>query len=372
MRVGVNARRLSGQRLGIGRYIEYIAKYWDTMLGPSDRVTLYVQEPLVEHPLRLSEAFTVRPLQPKLTGSVWENVLLPSRAGEMDVLFGPSYTLPLAYPGRTVVATHSINEVDSGSHPWWYKVTYTPWYRLSAQKADRVIVPSNSTKVDIQAYYGIPAEKIDVVAEGVDDAFQPHDDEERKRKTRIQFTGTDRPYILFVGKASQRRNIPTLMRAFSLLKKRHKIPHTLLLVGPNVLNLRLPQLAEELGIADCFVQTDGRFETHAPLIDIYNAADLYAYPSTYDGFSLTTVEAMACGVPVIAMNKAALREIADGCAYTLDELNEETLADAAIRILTDVELYGRLRARGLERAKTLRWRNTARQTLDVLRKVAES
>jgi glycosyltransferase involved in cell wall biosynthesis len=120
------------------------------------------------------------------------------------------------------------------------------------------------------------------------------------------------------------------------------------------------------------VQTDGKFETHAPLIDIYNAADVYAYPSTYDGFSLTTVEAMACGLPVIAMNKAALREIADGCAYTLDELNEETLADAIYRVLTDTPLREGLRARGLERAKTLRWRNTARQTLDVLRQVARS
>jgi glycosyltransferase involved in cell wall biosynthesis len=372
MRVGVNARRLSGQRLGVGRYIEYMVKYWDTMLDPSDRVKLYVQQPIREHPIELSDAFTVQPLQPKLTGSVWENLLLPSQASQVDVMFGPSYTLPLVYPGRSVVATHSINEMDPGSHPWWYKLTYSPWYRLSAQRADRVIVPSSSTKADVQEYYGISADRIDIVPQGVDDSFQPHDDEEQKRATRLEFTGSERPYILFVGKASQRRNIPTLMRAFSIAKQRHNLPHTLLLVGPNPLNLPLEQLAQEFGISDCFVQTDGKFDTHRPLISIYNAADLYAYPSTYDGFSLTMVEAMACGIPVVAVNKAALREVADGCAYMLDELTDESLAEALHLVLTDTALRSQLRAKGLERANTLRWRDTARQTLDILRKVAQA
>jgi glycosyltransferase involved in cell wall biosynthesis len=372
MRLGVNARRLAGQRLGIGRYIEYMVKYWDTMLSPEERVTLYVQEPLRDQPLTLSNAFSIRHIESKLTGSIWENLMLPARASEVDVLFGPAYTIPLAYPGRTVVATHSINEVQAGAHPWWYKLTYTPWYRLSAQKADRVIVPSESTKLDVQEHYDIRAENIDVVPEGVDDAFQPLDDENLNRATRQRYLGSDRPYILFVGKASQRRNIPTLMAALGLLKQRHKIPHTLLLVGPNVMGLPLSQLAQEHGIADSFVQTDGRFDSHRELISIYNAADVYAYPSTYDGFSLTTLEAMACGVPVVAVDRAAIREIAQGCAILLDELNAETLADAIYRLLTDTPLREELRTKALERAATLRWRATAQQTLDVLRKVAQA
>jgi glycosyltransferase involved in cell wall biosynthesis len=372
MRLGVNARRLAGQRLGIGRYIEYMMKYWDTMLTPAERVTLYVQEPLHEQPLDLSGAFNVKALGPRLTGSVWENLVLPSRAGELDVLFGPAYTIPLAYPGRTVVATHSINEVDASAHPWWYRVTYTPWYRLSARKADRVIVPSESTRSDVVEHYGIPAENIDVVPEGVDDSFQPLEDEELNRATRNQYFDGGRPYVLFVGKASQRRNIPTLIAAIGQLRKQHNIPHGLLLVGPNVLDLPLAQLAQEHGIADRFVQTDGRFDSHRELIAIYNAADVYAYPSTYDGFSLTTVEAMACGIPVVGVNRAAIREIAGGCAVLLDELNVDTLADGIYRVLTDTTLRQDLRSKALERARTLRWSNTAQQTLDVLRRVAQA
>lgn len=373
MKLGVNARRLSGQRLGIGRYLEYIIKYWGEMLMPSDRVTLYVRELLADDGLRPSDAFTVRLLGPRLTGVLWENLLLPSQSSDLDVLFGPSYTMPLAYRGRSVVAIHSINEVQPGAHPWRYRLTYTPWYRASALKADRVIVPSQSTSADIQRHYGVSPEKIDVVAEGVDDFFVPLDDEELVHATRVRYLGVDRPYILFVGKISQRRNIPNLMAAFSALKKRYDIPHHLLLVGPNPLGLPLKEMAAELGITDCFVQTDGRLDDHKEIVPVYNAADLYAYPSTYDGFSLTVVEAMACGIPVVTVDRAALHEIAGGgCALMVEEPTVEGLADAMYKILSDRMLSEELRTKGLERARTLHWRDTARNTLDVLRRVASA
>lgn len=372
MRLGVNARRLSGQRLGIGRYIEYMVKYWDEMLTPSERVTLYVQEPLPDDGLKLSDAFSVRQLRPRLTGALWENMLLPRRSADLDVLFGPSYTMPLAYRGRSVVAIHSINEIQPGAHPWRYRLTYTPWYRASALKADRVIVPSQSTSADIQRHYGIAPEKIDVVAEGVDDSFVPLDDEELVHATRVRYLGVDRPYILFVGKSSQRRNIPNLMAAFSLLKKRDGIPHHLLLMGPNPLGLPLEEMASDLGITDSFVQTEGRLGSHQEIIAVYNAADLYAYPSTYDGFSLTVVEAMACGLPVVTVDRPAIQEIAGGCALMIDEPTVDALADGMYQVLSDPALGEDLRKKGLERAGTLRWRNTAQQTLDVLRGVAQA
>lgn len=372
MIIGVNARRLQGQRFGIGRYIEYMLKYWDKILLPSERVNLYVQEPLADHPLQLSDAFTVCPLPPTIQGCVWENLRLPFTAKDVDVFFGPSYTMPLIYSGRAVVATHSVNEIQAGTHPWWYQLTYTPWYRLSAKKADRVIVPSESTRIDVQERYGIPDEKIDVVLEGVDDAFQPMDDQDALRAVRERYFGRDRPYVLFVGKFSQRRNIPMLMEAFGQLKRQHDLPHGLLLVGRNVLGLPLEELAARFGISDSLVHTEGRFASHQEVIAVYNAADLYAYPSAYDGFSLTVVEAMACGIPVVTVNRAALREIAGGCSVMIDEPGVDALADAMYRVLSDPSLRQDLRTKGLERAGSLRWESTASQTLAVLRQVARS
>src|SRR5687767_7848027 len=117
---GVNALRLSGQRLGIGRYIEYLLRYWDTMLTPSERVIVFVAEPVDLADLQLSERVEVRVLPSRLRGVLWETFVLARRHREMDVLFNPSYTIPLGYRGRTVVATHSVNEAEKGTHPWWY------------------------------------------------------------------------------------------------------------------------------------------------------------------------------------------------------------------------------------------------------------
>jgi len=356
----------------MGRYIEYLLKYWEEMSLPSDRFTLYIREPLGKNGPHLSKAFTSELLQPKLTGLLWENLLLPRHAREVDVLFGPSYTVPLAYRGRCVVAIHSLNEAQPGTHPWWYGLTYSPLYRLSAQHAHTVIVPSQSVKQDMQEHYGIATDKIEVVPLGVDDSFRPIEDVDLLRSTRQRYLGTDQPYILLVDKLSERRNIPLLLEAFAVLKKRHKIPHRLLLFGPNHLNLPLERMASELGISDSVVQTDGLVTEHWELVPIYNAADLYVLPSSYEGFSLPILEAMACGIPVLTTNRAALAEIASGYALLVDDLTVEALSDAMARALNDPQLRQHLRARGLERARSFRWEDTARRTLELLRKVAHA
>ena len=371
MKLGVDALRLSGQRLGIGRYLEYLLKYWNEQLERSDVVTLYVREPVDLDELGLSDAFRVNVLGPAINGTLWENAILAPRCVGQHVLFGPSYTLPLTYSGRSVVATHSVNEAQPDAHPWWYNYSHSVLNRLSALKANRVIVPSESTKVDVERYYGIEPSKIDVVAEGADEMFRPISDQDILRNTRERYFGYDRPYILFVGKLSQRRNIPSLMRAFAGLRQRYNIPHGLLLFGPNVLDLPIAKLSSELGLTGSVVQTDGKVARHEELLPIYNAADLYVYPSSYDGFSLTLVEAMACGLPVVTSKRAAIGEIANGYAEQVDDPSDpEALANAIGRVIHDQALRSRLRDKSLERATRFRLRETAQATLEVLRRAA--
>lgn len=372
MEIAVNARRLVGQRLGIGRYLEYLFRYWSEQLDAHEHAHLYVPEPVDVSDLRLSSSVQVRELPSRWGGITWENTALPKAARSADVLFGPSYTLPLAWRGRSVVATHSVNESESRSHNRAYRLTYVPWYKRSARLASRVIVPSRSTFEDVQEHYGVPADRIDIVREGVDPSFQPITDPEVVSATRRRLLGVDEPYVLFVGKLSQRRSIPTLMAAFARARVEHDLPHRLVLFGPNVLGQPIGEIAAQLGISDVLVQTDGRVARHEELIPIFGSADLYVYPSLYDGFSLTTVEAMACGAPVVTLNRAALSEIADGAAYLLDDLDVEGLADAIAKVVTDRTLHADLRARGLARAASLQWADTARGTLDVLRRVANS
>lgn len=367
MRIGVNARRLEGQRLGVGRYIEALLRHWDRRLRAEDSLKVFVRTPFDKEDLGLSNRVEVCQLEPGLTGAVWENVVLPWQAAGIEVLFCPSYTAPIRYGAAPlVVATHSVNESDPGSSNWKDQYVYGPWYRRSARQATEVVVPAEITAQDVQKYYGVPPDRIHVVPQGADDSFKPLHDESLIRETRRKYLGADVPYVLFVGKLSTRRNIPMLLRAFARFKRETALPHKLLLVGPNHHQLPLTELIAGLDLRDTVVQTDGRFTHHTQIVPIYNGADVFIQPSLYEGFSITTVEAFACGVPVIAANRGGLGEIASGAARMVDDPSEEGLACALAEVLRDPVLRARLREASIERAKLFRWEHTARETWQVL------
>jgi len=368
--VGVSAWRLQGPRLGIGRYIEYILKYWSPILDAGDRVTIFVPEPLDTHALGLSDAFRTVVIRPTLTNAVWENLLLPRHTGDIDVLFGPSYTLPLVTKTPSVVAIHSVDEAQAGVHSLWHRLTYSQKYKLSARKAAHVVVNATSTLERVHEVYGIPRERITAIWLGADPAFHPMDDPALMTATRVRLVGADRPYILFVGGMSRRRNVPMLIEAFSLLKRRHGIPHALLFFGANRGNVPFREVAERCGVSNDVFQTDGIVAQHRKLAAVYNAADVFVLPSESEGFSLTLAEALSCGTPVVTVNRAALGEVAYGYALTIDAPELEPLADAIGEVLLDRATSLRLRAKGIERARDLRWDVTARRTLDVIKTVA--
>lgn len=370
LRFGIDAQRLSGQRLGVGRYIEYLLRQWASQLHSIERMTVYVRESMGPQP-RLPEAMDVRVIAPRLPAALWQHLALPLHARDVDVLFCPSYSMPLHYSGRCVLAIHSVNEVKQGAHPWWYRLRYTELYRRSARRADRVIVPSHSTAGDVHAAYGVPLERVSVVPQGADEAFRPLDDPGALRAARLRWLGEDRPFVLWVGKLSQRRNIPLLLRAFARLKDEQRIPHALLLMGPNHVDLPLERLIEGLGLVGDVIQTDGRISSHEELVPVYNAAELYINASLYEGFSMTLVEALSCGTPVVAARSGALPEIAGDAAVLVDDLTEEGLADSIYRVLSDTALKKDLSHRSVERAALFRWSTTASLTLDVMRRVAQ-
>ena len=299
MKIAVNARRLEGQRLGVGRYIEYVLAEWESLLQADDEVTLYLRNGPDGGRSSLSPRFVARRVGPALTGMLWESTALARAARSTDVLFGPSYTAPLVYNRPTVVAIHSLNEAEAGTHPWWYRFTYGALFASCARRADKVILPSVSTADDMREQYDLAPDKLEVVPLGVDPVFRPTEDEEAGRAVRSKYLATDRPYLLVVGKLSQRRNAPLLIEAFARAKKQLGFPHYLLFFGPNHLGLPLADIAARHGVPDDVVQLDGRLDRHADLVSVYNGADLYLNASSYEGFCLPLLEALACGTPVV-------------------------------------------------------------------------
>ena len=370
MRIGVNGLRLSGQRFGIGRYIEYLLRHWSDQLDGDERVVIYVREPFDGAELGLSDRFDVQELSSRFNGVLWEQFVLAPRWRETDVLFCPSYTIPLYYRGRTVVATHSVNEAEPGAHSRWYGLTYGLRNRVCARRANAVIVPSETVRSHVTELYGVRQDRITIVPEGADDSFAPIQDEHVLSETRKRFFGADVPYVLFVGKFSQRRNIPALIQAFGAVKRSNGFPHKLLLYGSNVHNLPLDQIARDAGVEHDVVQLNEQLAEHRDIIPVYSAADLYVFPSLYEGATLTTVEAMACGVPVVTVNRGAVAEIVGDSALTVDEPTPDRLAAAIQRVLGDDELRASLGRKAEERSRMFRLGDTAQGTLEAIRRAA--
>jgi glycosyltransferase involved in cell wall biosynthesis len=369
MRIALNGQRLAGQPFGVGRYIEYLVRHWAELLPDGDELHLFVRRPLSPELANLGPRVKPIVLESNLAGLPWENLVLRGAASKLDVLFCPAYSAPIIFNRPLVVATHSVNETEATAHSWLYSQTYSRLYKYCARRADAVIVPGIATLGAVRQHYGVPASKLHVVHQGADDSFHPIDDVELLRAARVKFFGSNRPYVLFVGKCSPRRNVPLLIEAFARLRATKAFPHGLVIFGPDKCDTPIRELCAKLGVAEDVVQNDGIVEHHRDLVPIYAAADVFVHPSENEGWSMTTVEAMACGTPVIASNRGGLKEVAEGYALMLDPPCVDSLVDAMRKVLSDAALRNRLKRLARERGKALRWVEIARQTLDIVREV---
>jgi glycosyltransferase involved in cell wall biosynthesis len=160
-----------------------------------------------------------------------------------------------------------------------------------------------------------------------------------------------------------------LVRAFAELRRTRMIPHGLLIFGPQADGPPLADLCRELGISDHVVQTDGKVDHHTELVPIYAGADVFVHPSEQEGWSITTVEAMACGTAVVAADRGGLGEVARGHALMIPDPSVDALVQAIGAVLEDDALKADLQRRARERGKELSWSAITRRTLDVVREV---
>jgi len=160
-----------------------------------------------------------------------------------------------------------------------------------------------------------------------------------------------------------------LIRAFTRLKDSEPIPHQLVLAGSDWDRAdEVHRVAEASDCAADIVFTG--FASTADLPDLYCGADLFVFPSLYEGFGLPVLEAMSCGVPVACSNLSSMPEVAGDAAVLFDPYDEEAIAEAMRSLLTDSEMLGRYARQGLERSKGFSWSVTAARTLEVIRATA--
>jgi glycosyltransferase involved in cell wall biosynthesis len=286
--------------------------------------------------------------------------VLPVRArtNDIDVLFCPNGNGPLhtssAY--ETVLNIHDINAQHEMSSPIHqaYRKTAVP---RAARVADLVTTPSEFSKSEIVDSMGIDAEKVHVVHNGIDDLFRSDDPGE-------PFDLPER-YVLFVGALNPRKNVSRLLRAFDTLKSNTDLPHKLVLVGPR--NKRIFKRLDVQATDDVLLPG---YVTDRELKYAYRNADLFAYPSLYEGFGLPPIEAMACGTPVVSSTTASLPEVIGDAGELVDPTSTEAIACGMERVLDDIHYRDQLIAQGRERAERFTWERAADEFIQLFEGVS--
>lgn len=291
---------------------------------------------------------------------------LESVVGEIDLFHGTTYTLPARSRAPLVATVHDLALLR---HPELGNRRLRAMVQAAVAglaRASRIIAVSRATRDDLVELCGIDAARIDVVYNGCPPhLLAPGDPPAESGSDRAG--GEPGPYVLHVGTLEPRKNLPMLIRAFARVRREGALPHALVLAGDagwggDATRRSLAAVAEHAGVAGA-VRFTGRVDD-ARLRELYAGADLFVYPSLYEGFGLPVLEAMASGVPVVTSNVAALPEIAGDAALLVEPRSEASVA-AAIRIgLLDAERAAALRAAGRRRAAQFTWSATARATLD--------
>jgi glycosyltransferase involved in cell wall biosynthesis len=296
---------------------------------------------------------------------LWEQVVQPwaVRQAGADLLHGPAFVGPLASDCPFLITVHDLSFLF---YPQGFRLVNRSYLqlltRLSARRARRIIAVSDSTKRDLVKHYGLLPAKVDVVHNGVDANFRPLPaDGVAAFRTRA---GLPDRFILFVGTLEPRKNVTGLIEAYARLPEGR--PPLMLVGGKGWLYDAIFARVEALDLSD-----EVRFVGYVPAEDLpwwYNAAELFVYPSLYEGFGLPPLEAMACGTAVISSTASSLPEVVGEAGLLVDPAEPAALAMAMEQVLTDRELQGTMKAAGLARAQGFSWEETARRTVESYRR----
>jgi glycosyltransferase involved in cell wall biosynthesis len=369
MRLAIDGKRLVQARTGPARWLEHLLHQWRSMDVPFTEMRVYTPGP-TEHSWEAPPKLRNVVLESRLPMLLWENLALRRAAAADDVLFGASYTIPLAFPRPSVVSNQGIYEGPHGTVlPWWHKYRYSAMFRHSAQKAAVVLANSQSTKNDLVQYYGIDPAKIRIVYQGVGPPFGWRHDREAVARQAGAILGFTEPYFLFVGKMSVRRHVPELLRAFAAVRSSLPDATRLVLVGPDHVQIGIANHIAACGLAGVSL--------HLPHLDqerlatVYSGATAFILPTTHEGLSATILEAMACGTPVVTVDHAPLAEGFREHVLLLEAPDVASLRDAMLRLAQDASLRDRLSEAGRGVAARFSWRRTAEETMNVLADLAQ-
>lgn len=371
MRIGIDATALPPQPVGAGTYIiQLIRALVDLNTGHEFVVFAHPRGcELIGLPSQPGLSWVILADKSPAYRLVWEQVLFPGvvrRAG-VDLLHSLHYTRPVFLPCPSVVTFHDMTFfLFPDLHTRSKRLFFPRAIRLSARQADALIAISENTRQDAIRLLEIPSQKIFTTSLGVSSEFRPLSDTALLEATRRKYRLPEN-FILYVGIVEPRKNLPLLLKAYKNLVDRGK-DDPLVIVG------RFGWMVEAVfqQIEQMDLKARVHFAGYVPAQDlpiVYNLANVFVYPSLYEGFGLPPLEAMACGTPVVTTAVSSMPEHVGEAGLLVPPQDELALAEAIFAVLDDQELHDRLAKKGPEQAARFTWKRTAQETLKVYRQV---
>jgi glycosyltransferase involved in cell wall biosynthesis len=290
--------------------------------------------------------------------------------GAVEVFHATNHLLAHFKKARTVYTLHDLIFLRYPEH----HLPYNRWYLTFAmprylRAADMVVTPSEWSKQDAIKYYGLSESKIKVIPEAPAPTFQPVTDSVLLNRIRQKY---DLPpkFILHVGTIEPRKNLSRLLEAFQPLLADWSDLKLVFIGKKGWLYESFFQCLRALGLENCVIFPG--YVDEADLSAFYQLAEVFVFPSLYEGFGLPPLEAMACGAPVISSNSSSLPEVVGEAGILIDPTDTAALSSALRHVLSDAEQRQDLRQRGLVQAQKFSWRKAVAELEAVYRSLQSS
>lgn len=358
MKIGIDgSRAFLPERTGIEEYSYQVIKHLrDSLHG--NTVYLYIRFGQ-KVDFDLPEHWRVRELWlPRF----WTQIRLSLELffHPVDVLFIPAHTVPFLHPQKTIVTIHGLEyEFCPGAYSlldrWYMRLSI----RYSCFSADRIIAVSENTKKDLMTLYHVPERNIQVIHEGYEQYAQsPIPNSHSISNENIAQLRNEGEYILFIGRLEERKNVTRIIEAFGILKEKYQIPHRLILAGKpgyGYDHITYPDRVVELG----YVSEEEKWK-------LLRGANVFVFPSLYEGFGIPVLEAQSVGVPVVTANTSSLPEVGGDGAVYVDPLNVESIAEGIWKVLSNEIFRDDIIEKGSRNRERFSWAQCAKKIGDLL------
>jgi len=308
---------------------------------------------------------------PKRFIGFWEQLYLPviSLLYKADILHTPVSAPPLWARCKKVVTLHDLTfKLQPQTMNWWDRLYWNFFFDKGLKGVNKIITDSWSTARDITKYYCISRKKISIIPLCCASQFHINACNQPPAKI-IKKYGISGKYILFVGTLEPRKNLGTLLRAFRLVKSRSDYDLKLVIVGgKGWLFKNIFQIIKGLGLENDVIFTG--FVPDEDLPSLYRGAEVFVYPSLYEGFGLPLLEAMTCGTPVIASKHSSIPEVVGNAGILVDPKDVERLARAILEVLTNKHLKDELIYKGCLQASKFTAEKMGHEIIRVYKEIA--